>query len=106
SGSRKLEVNNTMITRTQSIIISLAIIVLSLIFLVPRIILPAQPAVLVNQTVTLTEDYYQAQYTLALNKGDQLNIQLSGNGDIVNIGIAQANSPNSLLVDTEDQTII
>ena len=103
---KKIGGDTIMITRTQSFLISLAIIVLSLIFLVPRMVYPPQPVVLVNQTVTLTEDYYEAQYTLALNKGDNLNIQLSGNGDIVNIGIAQASSPSNLLVDDEDQTTV
>jgi len=66
---------------------------------------PTQPVVLLNQTVDLTQDSYETQYNLALNKGDQLNIQLSGNGNLVNLVIAQASTPSNPLVDQEDQTI-
>ena len=94
-----------MITQTQSLLISLAIIVLSFIFLAPRIVNPTQPVLLLNKTVFLTQDNYHTQFDLALNKGDQLNIQLSGNGDLVNLIITQPSSPSHPLVDQEDQTI-
>ena len=77
----------------------------SFIFLVPRIVNPTQPVLLLNQTVVLTQDNYQAQYNLALNKGDQLNIQLSGNQNLVNFMITQASSPTNPLVDQEEQTM-
>jgi hypothetical protein len=94
-----------MITQTQSLLISLAIIVVSFTFLAPRIVRPTQPVLLLNQTVFLTQDKYQIQYNLALNKGDQLNIQLFGNRDLVNLIITQPSSPSHPLVDQEDQTI-
>ncbi|MGD0979372.1 MAG: hypothetical protein ABR962_09565 [Candidatus Bathyarchaeia archaeon] len=94
-----------MINQTQSLLISLAIIVVSFIFLAPRIVHPTQPVLLLNQTVVLTQDNYQTQFNLALNKGDQLNIQLSGNGDLVNFIITQPSSPSHPLVDEEEQTI-
>jgi len=94
-----------MMTQTQSLLISLAIIVVSIAFLAPRITHPTQPVTLLNQTVNLTDDNGDSEYyTLALNKGDQLNIQLNGNGDLVSLGIAQSTSPSNLLVDQEDQT--
>jgi type II secretory pathway pseudopilin PulG len=94
-----------MMTQTQSLLISLAIIVVSIAFLAPRIVRPTQPVTLLNQTVILNEaNTDSTQYTLALNKGDQLNIQLSGNGDLVSLGIAQSSSSSTALVDQEDQT--
>ena len=94
-----------MITQTQSLLISLAIIVVSIVFLAPQIVRPTQPVTLLNQTVILNDaNTDSTQYTLALNKGDQLNIQLSGNGDLVSLGIAQSSSSSNALVDQEDQT--
>jgi hypothetical protein len=66
---------------------------------------PTQPVLLLNQTVVLTQDNYQTQYNLALNKGDQLNIQLSGNQNLVNFMITQASSPTNPLIDQEEQTM-
>jgi len=96
--------NQAMMTQTQSLLISLTIIVVSIAFLVPRIVRPVQPVVLLNQTIVLPDDVTNAQYTLALNKGDQLNIQLSGNGDLVNLIITQSSNPSNAVVDQEDQT--
>ena len=95
-----------MMTQTQSLLISLAIIVLSFGFLAPQIVHPTQPVVLLNQTVVLTGDNYQTQYTLALNKGDQLNIQLSGGGNLVDLMITQAGSSSNPLVDQQENTIL
>jgi type II secretory pathway pseudopilin PulG len=103
--SRKLEGKRAMMTQTQSLLVSLAIIVVSIAFLAPRIISPTQSVVLLNQTVVLAQDGTEVQYTFALNKGDQLNIQLSGNGDLVNLIIAQSSSPSNRLVDQEEQTV-
>jgi len=97
---------NIVRTQTKSLLVSLAIVVVSFIFLGPRIVYPTQPVVLLNQTVVLTEDNYETQYTLTLSKGDQLNIQLSGNGDLVSLTIAQSSSPTNLLVDQELQTTL
>jgi type 1 fimbria pilin len=94
-----------METRVQSLLISLAIIVLSFTFLAPRIVYPTPPVVLLSQTVALTRDNYEMQYNLALNDSDQLNIQLSGNGELVNLRITQPSSPSQPLVDQEEQTI-
>lgn len=93
-----------MMTQTQSLLVSLAIIVVSIAFLAPRIMRPTQQVVLLNQTVVLAQDGTEVQYTFALNKGDQLNIQLSGNGDLVNFIIKQSGSPSSPLVDQDEQT--
>jgi type II secretory pathway pseudopilin PulG len=95
-----------MRAQTKSLLVSLAIVVLSFVFLAPRIVNPTQSVILLNETVVLTQDNYQAQYTLSLNASDQLNIQLSGNGDLVSLTITQSSSPNNPLVDQEDQTIL
>jgi hypothetical protein len=94
-----------MLTQTQSFLISLAIIIVSFIFLTPQILHAKQPVVLLNQTVVLTEDNYETQYNLALNQSDQLNIQLSGGGNLVDLMIAQAGSSNPL-VDQQENTIL
>ena len=91
-------------TQIQSLLISLAIIVVSIAFLAPRIAFPTKPITLLNQTIVLPDDVTNAQYTLALNQSDQLNIQLTGNGDLVNLLIAQSSNPSNALVDQEDQT--
>jgi len=91
-------------TQTMSLLISLAIVVGSIAFLVPRIVFPTEPVTLLKQTIVLPDDTTNAQYTLALNQSDQLNIQLSGNGDLVNLMIAQSSNPSYAIVDQEDQT--
>jgi len=91
--------------QTKSLLVSLAIVVVSFVFLAPKIVSPIQSVMLLNETIVLSQDNYQAQYTLSLNASDQLNIQLSGNGDLVSLTITQSGSPNNPLVDQEDQTI-
>jgi len=91
-------------TQTMSLLISLAIVVGSIAFLVPRIVFPTEPVTLLKQTIVLPDDTTNAQYTLALNQSDKLNIQLSGNGDLVNLMIAQSSNPSYAIVDQEDQT--
>jgi len=103
--SIKLAGNNSMMTQTQSFLISLAIIIVSFIFLAPQILHATQPVVLLNQTVVLTDDNYETQYNLALNQSDQLNIQLSGGGNLVDLMITQAGSSNPL-VDQQENTIL
>jgi len=93
-----------MITEFQSYMIALAIVAISFIVLIPQVAHPQQPTVLLSQTVVLTEGNYETQYNLALNKGDQLQIQLSGNGQLVDIKTALQNSPTLLLLDQEAQT--
>jgi hypothetical protein len=73
-------------------------------FLAPRVAHPTQPTVLLNETVVLTENDYETQYNLALNKGDQLQIQVSGNGQLVDLAAAQQSSPTIKLLDQEAQT--
>lgn len=91
-------------TQVQSLLVALAIIVLSFMFLAPRIAHPTQPTVLLNQTVILNENNYATQYNLALNKGDQLQIQVSGNGQLVDLAAAQQSSPTVKLLAQEAQT--
>ena len=91
-------------TQTQSRLISLAIIVVSIAFLVPRIVFPAGSVTLLRQTVVLPDDATIARYSLALNKSDQLNIQLSASGNLLSLAIMQSNDTSAALVDQEDQT--
>jgi hypothetical protein len=93
-----------LLTQVQSLLIALAIIVLSFMFLAPRVVHPTQPTVLLNETVVLTENDYEKQYNLALNKGDQLQIQVSGNGQLVNLAAALQSSQTVTLLDQEAQT--
>lgn len=91
-------------TQVQSLLVALAIIVLSFIFLAPRVVHPTQPTVLLNETAILTENDYETQYNLALNKGDQLQIQVSGNGQLVDLAAALQSAPTAKLLDEEAQT--
>jgi hypothetical protein len=94
-----------MITQNQSFAVALVIVVVSVVFLAPQIAFPRQPVVVLNQTVSLSEDNdYEAQFNLVLSKGDQLNIQLTGNGNLVNLIVTQSGSSQPL-VDQEDQTV-
>lgn len=92
-------------TQLQSFVVAMAIVALSFTFLAPRIAHPPQPTLILNETVILTEDNYEKQYTLALNQGDQLKIQVSGNGQLVNLIVTQPNSPSQPLLDEEAQTV-
>lgn len=94
-----------MMTQLKSFVVAMAIIALSFTFLGPRIAHPPQPVVLLNESVVLTETNYEQQYSLALNKGDQLQIQVSGNRQLVNLKITQPSSPTKPLLDEETQTV-
>jgi uncharacterized lipoprotein YajG len=67
-------------------------------FLAPRVAHPTQPTVLLNETVILTQNDYETQYKIALNKSDQ------NNGQLVDLAAAQQNSPTVKLLDQETQT--
>jgi hypothetical protein len=94
-----------MMTQLKSFVVAMAIIALSFTFLGPRIVHPPQPVVLLNQSVLLTDSNYEQQYSLALKEGDQLQIQLSGNGQLVNLIVTQSGSPTQPLLDEEIQTM-
>lgn len=93
-----------MMTQVQSFVVAMAIIALSFTLLVPRITHPTKPTSLLNETVILTENDYERQYSLALNKGDKLQIKVSGNGQLVNLMVAQQHSPSAAVLDEEAQT--
>ena len=93
-----------MITQVQSFAIAIVIVAVSLTLLGPRIAHPTTPTLILNETVFLTEDDYETQYNLTLNKGDQLKIQVSGNGQIVNLQVTEQNFPSHPLLDEEAQT--
>jgi hypothetical protein len=84
--------------------IALAIVAVSFTILMPQVAHPQQPTVLLSQSAVLTENNYETQYNLVLNKGDKLQIQLSGNGQLVDLTAALQNSPTQLLLDEEAQT--
>jgi hypothetical protein len=93
-----------MITQKLSFLVALVIVVVSVAFLAPQIAFPRQPVVILNETVSLDEDNdYETQFNLMLGKGDQLNIQLNGNGNLVNLIVTQSGSSQPL-ADQEDQT--
>lgn len=94
-----------MITRLQSFAVAMAIIALSFTFLGPRIAHPPQQVVLLNESVALTDTNYEQKYSLALNKGDQLQIQVSGHGQLVNLIVTQSGSSTQPVLDEEVQTV-
>jgi hypothetical protein len=73
--------------------------VVSFILLVPQLTYPQKSTVFLNETAALTDDNPQTQYSLTLNQGDQLQIQVNGNGQLVDLTIAQQSSPSQMLVD-------
>jgi len=95
---------DTLITQVQSFVVAIVIVALSLTLLGPRIAHPTKPTLILNETVSLTEDDYGRQYNLTLNKGDQLKIQVSGNGQLVNLQVTEQSSPSHPLLDEEAQT--
>jgi hypothetical protein len=88
----------------QSFGIALAIVAVSFALLGPRIAHPVQPTVLLNESLILTENDYQRQYNLSLSEGDQLQIQVTGNGDLVNLKVTPQSSPSHPVLDEEAQT--
>lgn len=89
-------------TETHSILIAVAIVVLSLTLLTPFVAHPTEPTVLlISETVTLTEDDYERQYTLTLCKGDQLKVKVSTRKQPVDLIVTQGDS--SSLLDLEGQ---
>jgi hypothetical protein len=95
---------DTLITQVQSFVVAIVIVALSLTLLGPRIAHPTKPTLILNETVFLTEDDYERQYNLTLNKGDQLKIQVTGNGQLVNLKVIEQSSPSHPLLDEEAQT--
>jgi len=95
---------DTLITQVQSYVVAIIIIAVSLTLLGPSIAHPTAPTLILNETVILTEGDYERQYNLTLNKGDQLKIQVSGNGQLVNLILREQSSPSHPLLDEEAQT--
>jgi protein involved in polysaccharide export with SLBB domain len=88
--------------QTLSNVIAIIIVVLTVIAftqLTPGLSYLQQPISLLNETAILTENNPQTQYNLTLNQGDQLKIQVQGNGELVDLTIAQQSSPSQTLVD-------
>jgi hypothetical protein len=85
--------------QTLSSVIAIIIVVLSLILLVRQLSYPQKSTVFLNETVALTDDDPQTQYSVTLNQGDQLQIQVNGNGELVDLTIAPQSSPSQTLVD-------
>jgi hypothetical protein len=90
--------------QTFSTVVAIAIVAFSLTQLVPRITHPPEPIVLLNESIMLTGENYETQYSLTLSKGDQLNIKASGHGQLVNLMVTQPSSPSQALLDQEAQT--
>jgi hypothetical protein len=91
---------DTVKPQTLSTVIAILIVVISFTQIVPRLSYPQGPIVLLNQTAMLTDDSPQTQYSLALNQGDQLQIEVSGNGQLVDLTIAQSSPPQTLVEQT------
>lgn len=89
-------------TGTHSILIAVAIVVLSFTLLTPMMAHPTETTVtLLNETVYLTEDEYEKQCTLTFSKGDQLGIKVFTTGQPVDLIITPAGSSSTSLLDEE-----
>lgn len=93
-----------MMTQPQSFGVALVIIVLSFTLLAPRIARPSEPTFLLNESVRLTDDDYEWQYSLTLNKGDHLDVRVSTKSQLVHFKITQVGSKPVVLYDEEGQT--
>lgn len=69
---------------------------ISVIVLVPRLTNPTPPPSLLDETVTLTSDFYEKEYYLQLAKGDRLHVKVDSHGQPVDFEIID---PNGVISD-------
>jgi hypothetical protein len=63
--------------------------------LLPRLTNPPVAHVLINESVYLTTETYEKQFSLELMKGERINIEVSGNGKIFDLWFAKGNENQS-----------
>jgi hypothetical protein len=77
-----------LIAKIAVIFVPIAVIAwLTVSMLVPYMTNPPSPRTLLNKTVILTDENYEARYFLALTKGEKIDIKVSGNGQPVDFRI-------------------
>jgi hypothetical protein len=77
-----------LIAKIATIFVSIAIIAwITVSMLIPHITNPPPPATLLNKTVILTDENYEARYPLNLTKGEKIDVKVSGNGQPVDFRI-------------------
>jgi hypothetical protein len=77
-----------------------AVAVVSVLILLPRLTSPTSVAsVLLNETVTFSEDFYEKNFYLQLAKGEKINVKLDSNGQPVDFRISD---PNGMTVNNVD----
>jgi hypothetical protein len=89
-----------LIAKIASIFIPIAIIVCAtVVTLVPYITNPPPSPILLNRTVTLTDENYDVGYSLILRKGERIEVKASGNGQPIDFRIAD-NQSSTLVQET------
>ena len=82
-----------MLARIAFVAVSIAVVAwISLTMLVPRITNPVQSQILLHQTVKLTANNYNAQFPLRLDRGDRIDVKVSGDGQPVEFTIVDKQS--------------
>jgi hypothetical protein len=89
--------------RIAFVTVSIAVIVwLSVTMLVPRVTNPAPSPFLLHQTVELTASNYDVGFPLRLERGDRLDIKVSGDGQPVDFTIVDKQSYLTLVEERND----
>jgi hypothetical protein len=70
--------------------------------LVPRITNPVQSPILLHQTVELTASNYDAQFPLRLDRGEKIDVKVSGDGQPVEFVIVDRRSFLTLVDERND----
>jgi hypothetical protein len=82
-----------LLARIVFVAVSIAVIALiSVTVLVPRIINPVTSPILLHQTVELTGDNYDAEFPLRLDRGERIDVKVSGDGQPVDFTIVDKQS--------------
>jgi hypothetical protein len=90
-----------LIAKVVSIFIPVVIICATVFTLVPYITNPPASPILLNKTVTLTDENYEVGYSLTLRKGERIEVKASGDGQPIDFGIAD-NQSSTLIQETGD----
>jgi hypothetical protein len=93
-----------LIAKIAIIFFSIAIIaVVTATMLVPLMISPPPSPILMNKTVTLTDDSFDVGYPLTLARGERIEVKASGNGQPIDFRITD-NQSSAPLVEEEGNT--
>ncbi len=91
-----------MIVKIAIVAFAFAVIAwVSVAVLVPLITSPIKASILLNETVTLTEEIYEKGYSLQLAKGDKIDVRVSAGGQPVDFRVMEERSSSVLVYDTD-----